>query len=327
VSAGDLEVRDYEPGDRPAVLELLASSLGWVPDDQHRAFFAWKHEANPFGPSLAWVAVAGGDLAGFRTFLRWEFTTDGGRVLKAVRAVDTATHPDHRGRGVFSALTRHGLAALPAAGVDFVFNTPNDQSRPGYLKMGWEVVGKLPLRARLRSPGVLPRMLGARTAAELWSVPTARGTDAATALADEDALARLLAGQPAPRRLATRRSPAFLRWRYTGVPALEYRVTAPGSTVADGVAVWRLRRRGAALEAAIVEVLAPGDDPRRRRALARAAARESGADYAIALTPHAGHGFVPLPKQGPILTWRGVGTTPRPPLAAWELGLGDVELF
>ncbi len=72
-SADGMEVRAYEPTDRAAVLELMASSLGWMPDDQHGAFFSWKHEANPFGPSLAWVAIVDGALAGFRTFLRWEF--------------------------------------------------------------------------------------------------------------------------------------------------------------------------------------------------------------------------------------------------------------
>ncbi len=41
-------------------------------------------------------------MIGFRTFLRWEFE-DAGRVVRAVRAVDTATHPDHRGRGIFRA--------------------------------------------------------------------------------------------------------------------------------------------------------------------------------------------------------------------------------
>ena len=39
-------------------------------------------------------------------------------------------------------------------------------------------------------------------------------------------------------------------------------------------------------------------------------------------------GFVRLAGQGPVLTWRDVsGTEPEPPLGAWQLQLGDVELF
>ena len=45
------------------------------------------------------------------------------------------------GRGVFRALTMHALDELHARGVSFVFNTPNDQSRPGYMNMGWRPVG------------------------------------------------------------------------------------------------------------------------------------------------------------------------------------------
>lgn len=325
-AAPPVEVRTYRPEDRDAVVALLATSLGWLPDDHHEAFFAWKHEQNPFGPSLAWVAVADGELAGFRTFLRWEFAV-AGTVRRAVRAVDTATHPDHRGRGVFSALTRHGLETLPAAGVDFVFNTPNDQSRPGYLKMGWETVGRLPVRTRPRSLGGLRRMATARTAADLWSTPTTAGVDAGTALEDDAAVARLLASQPASDRLATRMSTEYLRWRYAGFPPLAYRVSTIGASVADGVAVWRLRPRGGALEAAIVQVVAPGGDARSRHRLARRAARDSGADYAIVLGAAAGVDFVPLPGQGPVLTFRSVSGEPHPAREEWALALGDVELF
>ncbi len=72
-----------------------------------------------------------------------------GEVLRAVRAVDTATDPDYQGQGLFTALTMHGLDEVRADGVDFVFNTPNDQSRPGYLKMGWQTVGELPVAVRI----------------------------------------------------------------------------------------------------------------------------------------------------------------------------------
>jgi hypothetical protein len=272
------------------------------------------------------VALADGAIAGFRTFLRWEFTV-GRERRRAVRAVDTATHPDHRGRGVFSALTLHGLEALPAAGVDFVFNTPNDQSRPGYLKMGWEVVGRLPIRTRPRSLGGLRRMATARTAADLWSTPTTAGVDAGAAFADGDALTRLLAGQPEPDRLATRLSTEYLRWRYAGFPPLAYRVSTIGSSVADGFAAWRLRARGGAREAAIVQVVAPGGDARTRHRLAHRAALDSGADYAIVLGSGGGPGFVPLPGQGPILTYRSVTGAAPPGRAEWALALGDVELF
>ena len=34
-----------------------------------------------------------------------------------------------------------------------------------------------------------------------------------------------------------------------------------------------------------------------------------------------------VPGQGPILTWRALAQTTRPPLGDWDLALGDIELF
>ena len=117
------------------MLALLARSLGREDDARYDALYAWKHEDNPFGPSPAWVAVDGDRLAGLRVLMRWEFV-EAGRVLRAVRAVDTATHPDYQGRGIFTRLTLPRARRAAARRVDFVFNTPNDQSRPGLPEDG-----------------------------------------------------------------------------------------------------------------------------------------------------------------------------------------------
>ncbi len=144
-----------QPADEVQVLALIELALGRRPDPRNAAFFAWKHRENAFGPSPAWVAVDGNRIVGLRTLMRWEFETRD-RPVRAVRAVDTATHPDHQGRGIFSALTRRAVDELRAEGVDFVFNTPNDKSRPGYLKMGWQPVGRLPTGLRPASITALP---------------------------------------------------------------------------------------------------------------------------------------------------------------------------
>ena len=173
--AGD--IRPATAADREAIVALLGASLGWGDDDRYRALYAWKHETNPFGPSPAWVVDDGGDVVAVRLFMRWEFCR-GGRRLRAVRAVDTATHPSHQGKGLFTALTLHALEACRADGVDFVFNTPNEQSRPGYLKMGWREVGRLPaaMRADAR-PATWPRW---RAAGPRPNAGRCRSTSAST---------------------------------------------------------------------------------------------------------------------------------------------------
>ena len=325
-TSGDLVIRRYEDRDEDDVVRLLGRSLGKDADERYRALFRWKHFANPAGPSLAWVAEVDGRLAGYRAFLRWRFRGPDGPV-ESVRAVDTATSPEHRGMGVFRRLTEHGLARLAPEGVSFIFNTPNDQSRPGYLKMGWAAVGRAPVRVRPRAVGTVPRILTARAPAVLWSVPTDVGVPSAEVLASrelEDAVAALPAAGP-PGAMETDRTRSFLRWRYAGFEPIASRALLAGDAPADGLVLFRLRQRGRALECTVGEVLAA--DPRRGAALVRRALQETKADYALVGAAPGGRlpGFLASDRVGPVLTWRATG----PPQARPELALtlGDLELF
>src|SRR5918994_5166036 len=97
-------IRPFSVGDEANVLELLGLTLGGGPAGRRPAeFFRWKHADNPFGPSFMLLAEADGRVVGLRAFMRWRFIVDG-RELSAVRAVDTATHPEYQGIGVFSRL-------------------------------------------------------------------------------------------------------------------------------------------------------------------------------------------------------------------------------
>ena len=319
-----IEIRRATADDRPAILTLLASSLGRDADPRYDALYAWKHEENAFGPSPAWVATDGDRIAAFRVLMRWEFLR-GTEVVRAVRAVDTATHPDYQGQGLFTRLTLQGIDEL-RHDVAFVFNTPNDQSRPGYLKMGWQEIGRLPTAVRPTSLAGASRIVTARVPAERWSTPSSAGENAADVLADGDALAALLESIPAAPGLSTHRSVEFLRWRY-GTPLLAYRaIVAPGGA-RQGVAFFRIRNRGSAREAALSDVISAGGNRHTEAALSRAVVRAADADYVLRLGggPVAPGGLVRLPGQGPLLTWRAVGEATPP--ARWDLTLGDIELF
>ena len=115
-----------------------------------------------------------------------------------------------------------------------------------------------------------------------------------------------------------------------GLPALGYRALALDDDPAAGLAVFRWRRRGGATEAGISELLVPaGNDA---GPLLRAVRRQAGADYVIRLGRASrmlpAHGFVPLPRHGPVLTYRPLAdASPPPSLRDFELALGDVELL
>lgn len=322
----ELEIRRATPADRPQILDLMVSSLGWARDERHDAMFSWKHDENPFGASPAWVAVEGERVLGFRTFLRWAFALPDGGSVRAVRAVDTATHPDARGRGLFRSLTLAAIADLETEGVDWIFNTPNDQSRPGYLKMGWVEVGRMTLCIRPRAtPGTLLATARNRAAhADLWPADGQSDGSVTDLLhGHADAVAALLQ-QEVAKGVRTERTTAYLAWRY-GYGPLGYRATTHPEGAHRGFAITRLRRRGSARELSVCElVTSPGDDGAARATL-RVAARESSPDFLAGLGDVPG--MVRLRGRGPVLTARAVSTSPPSDLALWQLGLGDIELF
>lgn len=123
---------DYKK-DVSEIIYLLRTSLS---DNHTEEGFLWKHYYNPFGQSYGRVACDNDNIVGVRMFMFWEFRK-GQQIIKAIRPVDTITHPDYRGRGIFKKLTLEGLEEC-SGNYDLVFNTPNENSLPGYIKMGWK---------------------------------------------------------------------------------------------------------------------------------------------------------------------------------------------
>jgi GNAT superfamily N-acetyltransferase len=322
----DLTTRRAYDDDLDAILALAHRALGWRDDDT--AFLRWKHFENAFGISPMWIALDGERIVGFRTFMRWEFRGSDGEHLRAARAVDTATDPDYQGRGIFTRLTLEAIDELRDEGVAFIFNTPNDKSRPGYLKMGWQEVGRLPVAVMPTRPRAALVLHTARAPAGRWPVPTTAGDEPGAVFADVGAVSDLLASQPPTRTCGTLRSVPSLAWRY-GYEPLGYRVVTLGSSASTGLAAFRCRRRGRAVEATVCDVLVPDDDARLRGRLLRRVGAASGADYLMALDGHPiGPGpLVRVPRLGPILTARALSATPPTQLHDWSLTMGDVELF
>jgi hypothetical protein len=161
-----------------------------------------------------------------------------------------------------------------------------------------------------------------RVPAELESLDSDVGVPAQVGL--DDPTCRAFA-DPQGSGLSTCRDAAHLRWRYAGLPALNFRVLTLSRDPAEGVAIVRLRRRGAAREATVAELAAPSGLAAAR--LTSRIVRSTGADYAIAMPLTGGWGGgLPAPGLGPLLVARPVSSAP-PAAPAWRLSLGDVEFF
>jgi GNAT superfamily N-acetyltransferase len=334
--APELAFRLATSDDVPGILRLIAASYGREDDLARLRFWRWKHEANPFGLSPCLIAEANGRLVGVRVFLRWTWRS-GHLDVRAVRAVDTATHPDWRGRGIFSRLTTRLVEQMHREGIGFIYNTPNEKSMPGYLKMGWSQVGRIPLWVRpLRLSGLVRRS---------WTKtppqpPTFGNTRSAShVLSDPRMPAFLSAASFGDERYHTSRTLPYLRWRYADIPNMTYWARFEMAGDAGALVVARGRVRGRLREVTVSELLVTTSH--RGIELGKAVLvdfmRATDADYVAACAASGttersvllGSGFFPIPRLGPHFTARALRTDGPDPSRwdNWRCAIGDLEVF
>lgn len=125
---------DYEK-DVDEIIKLLNANF----ETSHsKEAFLWKHFDNPFGKSYGLLAVDNHKIVALRMFMRWEFLCND-EIIKAIRPVDTCTDHAYRGQGLFKKITLQGLENIKNE-YELIFNTPNENSKSGYLKMGWKEI-------------------------------------------------------------------------------------------------------------------------------------------------------------------------------------------
>ncbi len=320
MSTDRFQLRIALPEDIDQIVDVCAAALGWNDPDFDRTLFRWKHLDNPFGASMIFVAEDDEGIAAVRPFMNWRFsngTQPALSPLRAVRAVDTATHPRAQGQGLFRALTEMGLAELTQQQTAFVFNTPNTKSLRGYLSMGWIDGGQIELGYRVRSPLAIPRLVRARTAAAKRSVPTPQiGLDVEEGLSLADP--RIVSRDEGQAGYTTAHSIESLRWRYAQAP-MTYRFLAGPD---GGGLIVRLRRRGAASELVVVDRIGPIDDAVAGRAVRNAMAR-TRATHCVGWKGLGG--TISTRRLGPTLALRSLAEDPTAEDFCWLPG--DIELF
>lgn len=314
-----MNIRPATPEDIPAIVMLSKLSLGESLMPKSTEFWKWKHEANPFGPSFVWVAEESGTLSGVRAFMRWEWMTNG-KVYRAVRAVDTATHPMHQGKGIFTRLTGVVMEACKKDGVQFIFNTPNASSRPGYIKMGWMDIGRLPVRFSIGRFTLFQK------------APQIDSFDVSNAIAQipADAFHEMLLGPD--HFMRTNYSSEYLLWRYAANPNVRY--GGYGAEAGKGWVLYLFRLKPGRLgtELRICDILLSKMADRRKacRVFGNLASRLNPGWISCAPSPE-----VTIPELGLILpvgprvTVRNLNLENHqlPSFDQWAPSLGDMEVF
>jgi len=308
--------------DIPAIVALLKRSLGEQSSPKTIAYWNWKHVNNPFGASPVLVAEENGNLIGVRAMLQWQWQI-GKLNFSTLRAVDTATDPLHQGKGIFSLLTKQMLHDALESGKKFIFNTPNEKSKPGYIKMGWTEAGKLPVGLSLYLPNVFNQNKYALSESKLPDIQQLN------VLCSNWNESMALSG-----KIFTPKSPEYLHWRYTENPIIHYKVICTENIYL----AFYIKNRKWGKELRISELIYTGKIPEVKKMLKKILQQQININktYLVSFSPLntsiLKRMFNFIGQYGPIFTLKSISVTnPEKDFIAkldnWNYFLGDLELF
>jgi len=143
-------IRRYESRDLVPFLDLYETVFD---DDRDEEWFDWKYRQNPYVDHVPMLVATddSGRIIGARPFLALPLAIEGRREL-ALQPCDTMVHPDHRRQGLFTRMTERAIERYADHEAALFFNFPNEHSRAGYEKVGWEPIGQVRTRYRLHQP-------------------------------------------------------------------------------------------------------------------------------------------------------------------------------
>ena len=153
----DLKTRPLGPDDLEAIRDLYRQVWGYSrPADYDN----WRYFGSPEGycPSIA--AFEGERLAGFYTL--WPVRLRiGSETVLGGQSIDTMTHPDYRGQGVFKVLANECYELAAEKGYRLIYGFPNPFSYPGFVKrLGWTHTGDITHWVRPLKPSLHPKVPG-----------------------------------------------------------------------------------------------------------------------------------------------------------------------
>jgi GNAT superfamily N-acetyltransferase len=308
----------YAPERRDRVRALMEEVFGSVATAEE---FDWWHERNPAGRRVFSVVLDGERVAG-ASGMSFHRMVLGGEEQEVAFALDAATHPDYRGRGLWSSLELRNEEECARAGAPAVLGFTNPLAGPILVgKLGWRDLTWLRFWARpvLRRGGALP--------GRVEQVERFRP--------EVEELYRASRGGWGNHLV---RGAEHLNWRYADSPR-GYRLLAargPGGRL-DGYAVLGHKRYAGRDVGVLADLVVRPGAARAGRALVRAASRrvERGR-ILVAWLPAAGPARTAVLASGFVPTNRSIRFIGKPlregvelpeGRAAWHFSLGDMDIF
>lgn len=237
-------VRESGPSDVDLIRDLYRVVRGAA---RPAAYDHWRYIASPLGPVPGALAMEGGRAVGFYTLWPTPLRV-GATDVAGAQSMDTMTHPDFRGQGIFIALARACYEIASARGIRLLYGFPNSESYPGFVRrLDWIHAGDIQHWIRPIRPSRNPRLptplrWPADAIAALWPSGSRHGYDVATGLADPGRLTALVAEESAGGHCRVDRTSAWLAWRYGAKAAQGYEwIMASTQSQTRAVAVWGMQ--------------------------------------------------------------------------------------
>lgn len=131
--------------------------------------FDFWYIKNPEGTVISYNAFDGDKMVAHQSFVPEQMLVDG-RVVKCLRSMAVVTHPDYRGKGLFSKLTNCAVEEAERQGYEFIYAITNENSYPVFIKhCGFSSITQLEVKIGL---GLNVREDGCKTYKRFWSAET-----------------------------------------------------------------------------------------------------------------------------------------------------------
>ena len=117
-------------------------------------FLNWQYNQNPLGKVIGFDAFYNNELVAHYVAIPVLYTKNN-QKFKGLLSLNTATHPNHTGKGLFINLASKTYQHAKELGYEFVIGVANQNSSHGFIKkLGFELISKLDVSICIGKPAI-----------------------------------------------------------------------------------------------------------------------------------------------------------------------------
>ncbi len=288
-------IRLYREGDEEQILQLREVASSGKKDLQ---WWRWLYRDSPGGLAIIVLAEANGRIIGQHAAVFLDIKV-GNQIIRGYRGLELMVHPDYRRQGIFIEITKVMEKELTASGRILNCSTPNNRSRPGFLKhlnyleicrlaaprrvIDWGVI----LKTRYGIPVLAGRGLGLAWEHLVHRTAPARttGIEVEQVTSFDERIDKFWEKASRTREIMIAKDRQYLNWRYVTKPGNKYRILiARQQDEITGFIVFHLEGQNPSRGVIIDLLTVPGADAATEALVNNAVARMKAEGAAIVST-------------------------------------------